>query len=161
VPPPPGGAEGRAEDLRLKGKCDEAVPIFRRLATGLGYAISKYNLGECLLTLADSDTDPAHAAGLRKEGADWILHAASAGFAQAEKEAATLCADGIGVDKDPVEADKWAIVYHHNAMRVLLGLPDVAPDVRDRIDAALTSGTRAQAEARADAWLPTAAQPEN
>jgi hypothetical protein len=91
----------------------------------------------------------------RHEGATWILRAADAGFAQAEAEAVTLRLDGVGVENDPVEAEKWALIYHHNGMRSVLNLPDIAADVSDRLDAALTSTTRAQAEARADAWSPT------
>ena len=148
--------EGAAEDLRLAGKCDEAVPIFRRMSQRAGYAISWYHLGQCLLTLADASHDPQHAADLRKEGASWILRAARSGFAQAEAEAVTVCLDGVGVDRDPVEAEKWALVYRHNGLRAVIGLPDVSPDVTSRLDAALTDSTRAEAEARANAWEPAA-----
>jgi TPR repeat protein len=147
-------AEGTAEDLRLNGKCDLAVPILRGLAEGTGYPISRYHLGLCLITLAGAVHDASQAAQMRHEGATWILRAANAGFAQAEAEAVTVCLDGVGVEKDPVEAEKWAVVYRHNGMRSILNLPDIESDVSDRLDAALTDTTRAQAEARADAWSP-------
>lgn len=149
-------AEGRAEDLRLNGKCDQAVPILRSLAEGTGYPISRYHLGLCLITLADAEHDASRAVQTRHEGATWILRAANAGFAQAEAEAVTLRLNGVGVENDPVEAEKWALIYRHNSMRSVLNLPDIAADVSDRLDAALTNATRAQAEARADAWSPTA-----
>jgi TPR repeat protein len=146
--------EAQAEDLRLKGRCDLAVPILRRLSARAGYEVARYHLGQCLLTLADAEHDATHAADLRHEGASWILRAASAGFAQAESMAVTLCLDGIGMEKDPVEAEKWALVYRHNGMRSILNLPDIDSDVSDRLDAALTDTTRSQAEARAEAWSP-------
>lgn len=165
---PPGGSseipkaparddpEGAAEDLRLAGKCDEAVPIFRRMSRRAGYAISWYHLGQCLFTLADAEHDAQHAADMRKEGAVWILRAANSGFAQAEAEAVTVCLDGVGIEKDPVEAEKWALVYRHNGLRAVIGLPDVPSDVTTRLDAALNDTTRAEAESRANAWTPAA-----
>jgi hypothetical protein len=140
--------------LQANGKCDKAVPIFRGLTDGLNFAIARFHLGQCLLTLADAAKDASSAADLRREGAKWILSSADTGFAQAEAEAVTVCLDGVGMDKDPVEAEKWALVYHHNSLRMVLNLPDVASDVSDRIDAALTPATRAQAETRADSWTP-------
>ena len=149
-----GGSEGAAEDLQSNGNCDKAVPMFRRLTDGLNFAIARLHLGQCLLTLADATKDASSSADMRREGAKWILSSADTGFTQAEAEAVTICLDGVGMEKDPVEAEKWALVYHHNSLRTVLNLPDVAPDVSDRIDAALTPATRAQAEARADSWTP-------
>ena len=145
--------EGEAEDLRLAGKCDQAVPILRRLVNSAqSYPISKYNLGLCLLDLAAAEHDAAKAADLRQKGAVWIVRAADAGFGQAEVKAVLLYLDGVGVAADPVEAEKWALIYHSNGMRFALGLPDVAPEVRDRLDAALTDAQRDAAQARADDW---------
>jgi hypothetical protein len=150
------GAEGAAEDLVAQGKCDQAVPILRGLAGRAGYEISEFHLGQCLLTLADAEHDAAHTADMRKEGAAWILRAAGTGFAEAEAEAIPVCLDGVGVEKDPVEAEKWALLYRHNGMRLAIGLPDIAPDLSSRLDAALNDAARAQAQARADGWAPTA-----
>jgi len=157
---PPGDPEGTAEDLALNGRCDKAIPILRRLATRSDFAISWYHLGECLLTVADAERDATRAADLRKEGAGWILRAAGAGFGEAEARAVTLCLDGVGVASDPVEAEKWAIIYHHNGLRTAIGLPDIMPEVSSRLDAALNDNTRAEAEARADSWAP-AMHPED
>ncbi len=53
LPPDP---EGKAEDLRLTGHCDEAIPILRRLAEGGdGYELAQYNLGLCLLDTAKAE----------------------------------------------------------------------------------------------------------
>jgi hypothetical protein len=147
-----GGSEGTAEDLQAKGRCDEAVPILRRLTDSSSFVMARYHLGQCLLILADADA--THAAQLRREGAKWILLSADAGFAQAEIEAVTICLDGTGMDRDPVEAEKWALQYHHNSLRFVLNLPDIAPDLSDRVDAALNDATRAQGEARAASWTP-------
>jgi hypothetical protein len=149
-----GGSEGQAEDLQAKGKCNEAVPILRKLTDGANFVMARFHLGACLLTLADATKDASIAADMRREGTKWILKAANTGFAQAEAEAATICLDGVGMDRDPIEAEKWALIYHHNSLRFVLNLPDVSSDLSDRIDDALTPAARAQAEARADAWTP-------
>lgn len=147
--------EGEAEELRLAGKCDRAVPILRRLVDSpQSFPISKFNLGLCLLDLAPAEKGAAKAAGLRKEGAAWILRAANAGFGQAEARAVGLYLDGVGVPVDPVEAQKWALIYHGNAMRFTLNLPDVPQAQRDRLDSTLSDAQQDQAQARADAWQP-------
>jgi len=146
-----------AEDLRLKGKCEKAVPLLRSIVDGGGDTqISQFNLGLCLLDLARAEHDAQKAADLRKEAADWIVHAANAGFAKAQAEAVVLYLDGTGVAADPVEAKKWALLYHSNPLRFTIALPDIAADISDRLDAALTDAKRAEARARANAWTKTA-----
>lgn len=149
-----------AEDLRRKGQCEKAVPILRGLADSAdGYEISQYNLGLCLIDLAAAD--PQHPAAERKEGADYILMAANSGFGRAQAAAVGLYLDGTGVDTDPVEAEKWALVYHDNGMRLALGLPDLSPEVTAKLTAALTGTKRAEAKARAYAWTPSTNGPDH
>jgi len=149
--------EGTAEDLRLAGRCDKAVPILRRIVGGPhDSGITRYNLGMCLLDLAAAESNAQRAADLRQKGAMWVLRGANAGFNLAQKEAVRIKLDGIGTAADPVEAEKWAIIYHNNGMRLALHLPDIAPDIRDRLDAALDDAKRAEAQTRADAWHSTA-----
>ncbi len=88
------------------------------------------------------------------------MHVADTGFAKAQARAVALYLDGTGVAGDPVEAEKWALIYHRNAMRFSIGLPDIAPDLEKRLDAALTDKTRAEAEARASSWQPVEVQAE-
>lgn len=144
-----------AQDLRLKGQCDKAVPILRRLADrGEGYEMSQYDLGLCLFDVAAKDS--ANADALRKEGAEWVLKSANAGFAKAQAKAVTLYLDGLGLAADPVEAQKWALLYHNNGMRLGIGLPDIAPDLSRRLDTALDDTGRKEARARMRSWAPTA-----
>ena len=150
------GAAAAAEDLRLKGKCDRAVPILRNIVDRDGAEISQFNLGLCLLDLAKADPNPQTAADQSKEGAGWILRAANAGFARAQASAVVLYLDGTGVAADPVEAKKWALLYKSNPLRFSILLPDIAADITDRMDAALTDAKRAEARARANAWTKTA-----
>ena len=149
-----------AEDLRHKGRCEEAIPILRNLADSAdGYEISQYNLGLCLLDLAAAD--PQHPPAERKEGADYILLAANSGFGKAQAAAVGIYLDGNGVDTDPVEAEKWALVYHDNGMRIALGLHDLPPEVMSRLNASLTPPKRAEAKARAFSWTPSTNGPGN
>jgi hypothetical protein len=154
------GPEGVAEDLRLKGKCDQAVPIFRELATqeGGGYEISQFNLGLCLFDLAKTEKDSAQAQALNKEGAGWILRAANAGFGKAQAMAVLVYLDGLGVPADPVEAGKWAYVFHDNGTRLVLGTPDIDPSVRGRLDTVLTGDKKKEARVRAESWTQTGNQ---
>jgi TPR repeat protein len=148
-------AAATAEDLRLKGKCDRAVPILRRVADRDGAEISQFDLGLCLLDLAQAEHDASKAADLRSEAAEWVLRAANAGFAKAQAKAVVLYLDGTGVAADPVEAEKWALLYHSNPMRYTIALPDIAADVAGRLDAAVTGPKRTEARARAAAWTRT------
>lgn len=153
--------EGIAEDLRLQGKCDKAVPMFRLLAErGTEYAISQFNLGLCLFDLAKAEHDAQQSAALNKEGAEWVLQAANAGFGKAQAMAVVLYLDGLGVVADPVEAGKWAYVFHDNGSRLVLGLPDITPDIRSRLNAALTGDKRKEAHARANGWTQTGERTE-
>lgn len=147
-----------AEDMRLKGECDKAVPILRRLSErGAGFEISQLDLGLCLFDLAKLEPDATKAGALRADGANWVLHAANTGFAKAQAKAVSLYLDATGVAADPVEAQKWALLYHDNGMRLGFGLPDIAPDLRKRLDAALDDAGRAAARKRARDWAPAVA----
>jgi TPR repeat protein len=148
-----------AQDLRLKGQCEKAVPILRRLSDHeSGYEMSQFDLGMCLFDLATKDATNGDA--LRKEGAEWVLKSANAGFAKAQAKSVTLYLDGIGVAADPVEAQKWALLYHNNGMRLGIGLPDIAPDLSKRLDTALDDTGRKEARARMRGWAPTATDAE-
>jgi TPR repeat protein len=146
-----------AEDLRLKGRCDRAVPLLRPMAErGNGHEIEQYDLGLCLFDLARAEHDEKHAADLTREGADWVVHAANGGFAKAQAMAVSLYLDGKGVAADPTEAEKWALLYHRNGMRLGIGLPDTTPELRKRLDAAMNDTTEAEAKKRARDWTPPA-----
>lgn len=151
--------EGAAEELRARGECDRAIPILRSLVSeGAGYEIAQLTLGLCLFDLAKADA--AQAAAFNKEGASWVLRAANAGFGKAQAEAVVIYLDGTGVAVDPVEAKKWALIYHSNGMRLAIGLPDIAADERKRLDTMLTGAKRAEARTRVDSWTQTAQNPD-
>ena len=149
----PDDSQAEGEQLRLNGQCDKAVPLLRAYATrGDGYEISQFNLGMCLLDLGAAQHDAAQASAERKEGAEWIVEAANAGLAKAQARAVLVYLEGTGVAADPVEAEKWSLLYHRNSTRIAIGLRDIAPQVSGRLDAELTDATRTQAEQRADNW---------
>ncbi|HEY5239587.1 MAG TPA: hypothetical protein VIJ62_14490, partial [Rhizomicrobium sp.] len=149
LPPDP---EGKAEDLRLHGKCDEAVPILRRLSNNDGDDIAQYNLGQCLLDLGKTETDAARAATLKHEGVAWVLRMANRGLPNAQSSLISVYLDGEGVTPDPVEAAKWALIYHGNGTRMAIGMPDIPHDLAVRLDNALTDKTWDEAQSRANAW---------
>jgi hypothetical protein len=155
TPEVPSGPEGRAEDLRLHGNCEEALPIFRELAArGAGFEIARYNLGLCLFDLAKVEPDAQRAASLRRDGAANVRKAADGGLPGAQLKLVSLYLDANGVAGDPVEAGMWSLIYHANGTREVLGLPDISPDLQARLDAVLTAKTWAEAQSRANAWSP-------
>jgi hypothetical protein len=152
LPPDP---EGKAEDLRLNGHCDQALPIFRRLAArGPGYEIAQYNLGLCLLDVSKADPDAQHAASVRAEAAENIIKAANGGLPKAQSSLVVMYLDGNGVERDPVQAGMWALIYHANGARMAIGLPNIPDSLQARLDTVLTAETWRQAQSRADAWNP-------
>jgi TPR repeat protein len=144
-----------AEGLRVAGRCDKAVPMLQPIAErGAGHEIAQLDLGLCLFDLAKADKDAKHAGDLRAEAADWVLRAANGGFAKAQAMAVVLYLDGNGVAADPVEAEKWAILYHGNGMRIGIGLRDTPPDIRKRLDAVVSDAQESEAKKRARDWTP-------
>ncbi|HTP78381.1 MAG TPA: hypothetical protein VMJ73_15565 [Rhizomicrobium sp.] len=153
APPDP---EAQAEDLRLHGQCDKAIPIFRRLAARGGFELAQFNLGLCLIDVGKKESDAQRSASLKAEGAGDVLAAANSGLANAQLKLVTLYLDGVGVASDPLEAGKWALIYHSNGSRFVISLPDISPELQARLDGVLTATSWAEAQARADAWSPVA-----
>ncbi len=149
LPPDP---EGKAVDLRLAGKCDEALPILRRLSDSDD--IAQYNLGLCLIDQGKKELNAQRGASLEQEGAAWILKAANDGLPNAQSSLVTIYLDGSGVNKDPVEAGKWSLLYQENGTRLALGLPDIPEAVQSRLDNSLSQDNWAEAQQRATAWSP-------
>jgi hypothetical protein len=143
----------RADGYRLQGRCDVAIPIYRALANqGTGYELAEFNLGRCLLDTAKKAPDPATAESMKREAGDWTLKAANRGLPNAQNAMASMYLDGEGVTANPVEAGKWSLLYHDNAARRMYGLPDTAPALQTRLDAALNEKNWDDARARAQAW---------
>jgi hypothetical protein len=147
--------EERGEELRLSGHCDQAIPIFRRIAARGGFEIADYNLGLCLFDVSATEADPKRAAELKHEAADSILKAANGGLAVAQIKLVSLYLDGVGVASDPIEAAKWSLIYHSNGARFVIGLKDVPDALQTRLDGALNPTSWTEAHARANAWSPT------
>jgi TPR repeat protein len=149
MPPDP---EGKAEELRLHGQCDEAVPILRRLSNNDNDDIAQFNLGQCLLDLGKTEPNAQRAASLKHEGVGWVLRMANRGLPNAQSSLIAVYLDGAGVPPDPVEAAKWALIYHGNGTRMAIGMPDIPHDLAVRLDKALTAKTWDEAQSRANAW---------
>ena len=147
--------EERGEELRLSGHCDQAIPIFRRIAARGGFEIAEYNLGLCLFDVGASEPDAKRAAELKHEATDSILKAANGGLAVAQIKLVSLYLDGVGVAIDPIEAGKWSLIYHANGARYVIGLKDVPDALQARLDGALNAASWTEARTRANAWTPT------
>jgi hypothetical protein len=148
--------EQRAEELRLAGKCQQAIPIYRRMVARGGFEIAQFHLGLCLLDVGKSEPDAQRAAALKEEAVATIISAANGGLANAQIQLVSLYLDGVGVKADPVEAGKWALIYHANGSRFVISLPDISPELQARLDGVLNGNLWAEAQSRANAWSPTA-----
>jgi hypothetical protein len=148
--------EQRAEELRLAGKCQQAIPVYRRMVARGGFEIAQFHLGLCLLDVSKSEPDAQRAATLKQEAAATIISAANGGLANAQIELVRLYLDGIGVAADPVEAGKWALIYHSNGSRFVISLPDISPELQARLDGVLNGTRWAEAQSRANSWSPAA-----
>jgi hypothetical protein len=156
TPEAPPDPEAHAEELRLNGQCDRAIPIFRRLAARGGFEIAEFNLGLCLIDISRTEPDAQRSASLKAEGASNILAAANSGLANAQIKLVSLYLDGTGVASDPLEAGKWALIYHSNGSRFVISLPDISPELQARLDKVLTPTNWAEAQSRANSWTPVA-----
>lgn len=145
LPPDP---EGKAVELRLAGKCDEAIPILRRLSEDDD--IAEYNLGQCLVDVGKTKHNDAQ----MHEGAEWILRAANNGLPNAQSSLVTIYLDGSGVAKDPVEAGKWSLLYQQNGTRLAIGMANISAAMQARLDEALTQDAWNEAQDRASSWAP-------
>jgi hypothetical protein len=147
--------EAWAEDRRLNGKCEDAIPIFRQLAArGAGYELAEYHLGLCLFDLSKTEPDAQRVVSLKHEAVDCIAKAAKKGLPNAQRSLVTIYLDGNGVDSDPMKAGMWALIYRANGARFVIGLPDISPDLQARLDSVLTDKNWSDAQSRADAWAP-------
>jgi hypothetical protein len=152
LPPDP---EGNAEDLRLNGRCDKAIPIFRRLAIrGSGFEIAQYNLGLCLFDVGKGEPDPVRAASLKHEAAQAIIEAANGGLPKAQANLVAMYLDGNGVAVDPIQAGMWSLIYRANGARFTVGPSNISADLQARLSRALNEQAWQQAQSRADAWTP-------
>lgn len=152
LPPDP---EGKAVELRLHGRCNEAIPILRNLtAINQNDEIARFNLGQCLIDVAKSDTDKSRAAHNAHEGAQWMLEAANHGLPNAQEGLVAVFLDGLGVQRSAVEAGKWSLIYHGNGTRFALGMPDIPDDLQARLDQALNEQGWQEAQAGADEFSP-------
>jgi hypothetical protein len=155
TPSAPLDPEQRAEELRLAGKCQQAIPIYRRMVVRGGFEIAQFHLGLCLLDVSKTEPDAQRAAALRQEATDTIIKAANGGLANAQIQLVSLYLDGVGVAADPVEAGKWALIYHSNGSRFVIHLPDISPELQARLDGVLNGTSWAEAQSRANSWSPT------
>lgn len=146
--------EQRAEELRLAGRCEQAIPIYRRMVARGGFEIAQFHLGLCLLDVSKSQADAQTSAALKQEAAQTIINAANGGLANAQIQLVSFYLDGMGVPVDPVEAAKWALIYHSNGSRFVIHLPDIPPELQARLDGSLNATGWAEAQSRANSWSP-------
>ena len=146
------------EALRVKERdgCSAAVSILSRLAEwGRGYEIVQYQLGICLLDMADVATDPMERQDSKAKGFAWVLLAGNSNNVNAQGKLAELYLNGIGTASDKIEAGKWYLLYDGHSFKREIGAKELAPNVEDGLNTQLSLEDWQQARQRVAAWEPT------
>jgi hypothetical protein len=158
-PPDPATASAnrydRASELKAKGDCAQAIPLFERFAkAGKGNEVAQLQLGDCYVETARTAPSTAAAEELRVKGAGWIFKAADSNFPSAQERAARLALDGTGVPADPAEAGKWFLLLQRNPLRTAIGPTAIDADLQQRLRQRLSAADWREATTRADRWQP-------
>ncbi len=155
----PRGARGgelffsQALAFKNDGACDEAVPLFRRLADmGYGYEIAQFHLGDCLLMLAAAADDASQAELHQFHALYWLLKAGNSNNADAQGRLAALYLDGEIVDQSRVDAAKWYLLYMRNPIQLKIGAAPLRPGLERYLLDELRPQEWAAAMEAADAW---------
>ncbi len=141
--------------LRYKqeGNCVKAIELLEPLATsGHGYEIAQLNLGQCYIAVAETKTDAEARRKDRLTGVKWIIEAAQAGLAGAQEQLVRLTLEGGWVAIEPSEAGMWYLLWRRNPDRSRLGVSDLDPKLKQKLQTMLTAEDWAKANALADAW---------
>ncbi len=139
--------------LKNDGKCEEAIPVFSKLAEmGYGYEIAQYHLGDCLLTVAGDEEDPSRAAVHEALALHWLLKAGHSNNADAQGLLAALYLDGYVVPEDRVEAAKWYLLYMRNPIQLKVGAMPLPAGLEVYLLDELRPQEWAKATEEADAW---------
>jgi len=141
--------------LRYKqqGNCVKAIELLEPIAiSGHGYEIAQLNLGQCYLAVAETKTDVEARRKDRLTGIKWIIDAAQAGLAPAQEQLVRLTLAGGWVKIEPSEAGMWYLLWRRNPARTQLGVGDLDPVLKQKLQTMLTAEDWAKANALADAW---------
>jgi len=149
----PGRLLALARAERSEKGCAAALPAFRVVAAmGEGQEAAQHELATCLLqTQGASATD---AALLRQEGRFWMLRAANAGNARAQRALAMDLAAPTSPDHDPKAALTWALIYERNPQAALYGEDRLPPTLVGGLKASLPAADAADAERAASSFSP-------
>lgn len=127
-----------------RGECDDqTLNVLTCFAyRGHGYEGAQTALGQCRIAM-----------GEKREGVEWVQRAADSGWPDAQKLLSQLYLAGEAMDRDVVEAAKWAKLYSRNPSLLSLGVqPDMS--VLDGVRSNITPEQAAQADQRVTAWIP-------
>jgi len=140
----------RALELKASGNCEQAIPMFYRLAQrGEGFELAQFHLGECMMRAAEqTPSDTGFLTGLV-----WVRRAAEAGNPQAQATLALFYLGGPEALRDREEAALWFALFERNPARKRPAFSSPLSDSdREQIEAALGAELRAQAAERARNW---------
>ncbi|MDA5193104.1 tetratricopeptide repeat protein [Govanella unica] len=100
-----------ASDFKERKQYREAAQGFSLMAGwGRGWEVAQYQLGVCLLAIADNPAANDSPKDLRREAFVWIKLAADSGNKSAQSRLALMLRDGIGISPDLQEAARYAIL---------------------------------------------------
>jgi hypothetical protein len=142
--------------LMDQGKCDQAREMLApggKLGAGEEVAIS--DIGDCYLSAAAKQQNPAEAQRMRETGAGWILRAANLGTREAQATAVKLYLNGQVFFTDPYEAAKWYTLWAQNRANYQFGQVEFDPNWVKVLNG-YGPDVWNEAKTRAASWKPTA-----
>lgn len=149
----PGRLLAVARAQRDEKGCTAALPAFRVVAAmGEGQEAAQHELAACLLQSPGANA--ADEALLRQEGRFWMLRAASAGNARAQRALAMDHAAPTSPDHDPKAALQWALIYERNPQASLYGEDRLPPTLVGGLKESLSAADAEDAERAAAAFTP-------
>ncbi|MEO1014069.1 MAG: hypothetical protein AAFX08_02660 [Pseudomonadota bacterium] len=145
-------AEARAA-LKKRG-CAAAAPAYRvAAAMGEGFEAAQHELGDCLLEMeGETATETAL---FHQEGMFWLVRAAHAGNARAQRRLAILHASPVAGAHDPVAALRWSLAYQKNPEADLFGRGPLPRTMVEGLKQDLPEAVVADAEAFAASFEAT------
>lgn len=145
----------RASDFKERKQYHEAAQAFSLVAAwGRGWEVAQYQLGTCLLAIADQPSGLDNPADLRREAFIWIKLAADSGNKAAQSRLALMLRDGIGATPDPLAAATYAILSEQGSGDIPLVRSAAEAAVGESLQQRLAPADWAEAKRRARSFSP-------
>lgn len=145
----------RASAMKERKEYREAAQAFSLMAGwGRGWEVAQYQLGTCLLAMADAPGANDSPADLRREAFVWIKLAADSGIKLAQSRLALMLRDGIGIEPNLLAAATYATLAEQGSGDIPLIRSSTEANVATSLADRLTAEDWAEVRNRARNFAP-------